>query len=78
MRNPSSWPVTVISTDLDVHRLQPVPDEQRDDIMFAARPADGGVPDGTQSAVVIPPGGALRGRYSSDRLGTALQEACEA
>lgn len=56
VRNPSPWPVTVISTDRDVYRFEPMPDDQRDDTMFVERPADGGVPDDTQTAVVIPPG----------------------
>ncbi|MFC8799781.1 hypothetical protein ACFT2C_18755 [Promicromonospora sp. NPDC057138] len=57
VRNPSPWPVTVISTDPDVYRFEPVGDDRRlDDTRFANRSADGGAPDGTQSAVIIPPG----------------------
>jgi hypothetical protein len=57
VRNPSPWPVTVISTDPDVYRFEPVGDDRRlDDTTFADRSADGGAPDGTQSVVVIPPG----------------------
>jgi hypothetical protein len=56
VQNPSPWPVTVISTDPDVYRFEPMGDDAWDDTTFADRSADGGAPDGTQSAVVIPPG----------------------
>jgi hypothetical protein len=125
LSNPSPWPVTVTSTDPDVYRFEPMSDDRTDDITFADRSADGGAPDGTQSAVVIPPGreaamwivnpqgdgplghgtwhgyeGAplrirslgverdvrmpyqgmlwVGGLEDSDRLGKALQEACDA
>jgi hypothetical protein len=53
--NPSLWPVTVISTDPEVYRFEPLDDDPAQGISFTDGPA-GCVPEGTQSAVVIPPG----------------------
>jgi hypothetical protein len=53
--NPSLWPVTVISTDPEVYRFEPLDDDPAQDISLIDGPI-GCVPEGTQSAVVIPPG----------------------
>lgn len=53
--NPSLWPVTVISTDPEVYRFEPLDDDPAQDISFADSPI-GCVPEGAQSAVVVPPG----------------------
>jgi hypothetical protein len=54
VRNPSPWPVTVISTDPDVYRFEPLDEDPALDGVFAGGVA-GSVPDGTQSSVVVPP-----------------------
>jgi hypothetical protein len=54
LRNPSPWPVTVTSTDPEVYRFEPLDDDPAQDTVFAGS-ATGGVPDGTQSSVVVPP-----------------------
>lgn len=53
--NPSPWPVTVISTDPEAYRFQPLSEDPALDSMFAYSVA-GVVPDGTLSSVVVPPG----------------------
>jgi hypothetical protein len=55
VRNPSPWPVTVISTDPEVYRFEPLEEDPADDMLFATSPSDG-VPAGTKSSVVVPPG----------------------
>lgn len=54
LRNPSPWPVTVISTDPEVYRFEPLNEDPTLDGTFAGGVA-GSVPDGTQSSVVVPP-----------------------
>jgi hypothetical protein len=53
--NPSPWPVTVISTDPEAYRFQPLSEDPALDSVFAYSVA-GVVPDGTLSSVVVPPG----------------------
>ncbi|GHH79661.1 hypothetical protein [Promicromonospora soli] len=53
--NPSLWPVTVISTDPEAYRFEPLDDDPAQDISFVDSHI-GCVPQGTQSAVVVPPG----------------------
>jgi hypothetical protein len=55
VRNPSPWPVTVISTDPEVYRFEPLDESPAHDTVFGDSPS-GGVPDGTRNAVAIPPG----------------------
>lgn len=55
VRNPSPWPVTVISTDPEVYRFEPLSEDPALDEVFAGSVA-GRVPEGTQSSVVVPPG----------------------
>lgn len=56
VRNPSPWPVTVISTDPEAYRFEPMADDFRDDYLFIKNPADG-APDASETSdpVVIPP-----------------------
>jgi hypothetical protein len=54
LSNPSPWPVTVISTDPEVYRFQPLSEDPAMDNTFAAIDVDGS-PEGTQSSVVVPP-----------------------
>lgn len=56
VRNASPWPVTVISTDPDAYRFEPMADDHLDDYMFVKDPVDG-APDATETSdrVVIPP-----------------------
>jgi hypothetical protein len=54
LHNPSPWPVTVISTDPEAYRFQPLGEDPAKDHTFA--PSDvGGTPEGTRSSVVVPP-----------------------
>jgi hypothetical protein len=56
VRNPSRWPVTVISTDPDVYRFEPMADDWRGDYTFVSDPAEGAPDRGdTSDRVVIPP-----------------------
>lgn len=56
VRNPSRWPVTVISTDPEAYRFEPVTDDPRDDYLFAKNPTDGAPAAAeTSDRVVIPP-----------------------
>ena len=54
LRNPSPWPVTVISTDPEVYRFEPLSGDPTMDNTFAAIDVDG-PPVETQSSVVVPP-----------------------
>ncbi len=56
VRNPSRWPVTVISTNPEAYRFEPMADDFRDDYMYVKDPADG-APSTTETSdrVVIPP-----------------------
>lgn len=56
VRNPSPWPVMVISADPDAYRFEPMADQARDDHATVASPAEG-MPDpaATSDRVVIPP-----------------------
>ncbi|MGI5188398.1 hypothetical protein ACQEVI_09670 [Promicromonospora sp. CA-289599] len=54
LRNPSPWSVTVISTDPEVYRFEPLSEDPSGDDTFAAGDA-GSPPEGTQSSVVVPP-----------------------
>lgn len=54
LRNPSPWPVTVVSTDPEVYRFQPLSEDPAMDHTFAASDV-GSLPEGTQSSVVVPP-----------------------
>lgn len=51
--NPSPWPVTIISTDPEVYRFEPLDEDPVQDHVFGE--ATDGIPDGTLSAVVVPP-----------------------
>lgn len=55
LRNPSPWPVAVVSTDPEVYRFQPLSEDPAMDHTFAASD-EGSLPEGTQSSVVVPPG----------------------
>jgi hypothetical protein len=55
VRNPSPWPVTVISTDPEVYRFQPLSADPALDTAFGASPP-GGLPEETRGSVVVPPG----------------------
>ncbi|GHH79657.1 hypothetical protein [Promicromonospora soli] len=56
VRNPSQWPVMVISTDPEVYRFEPMADDWRGDYTLVSDPAEG-APDraDTSERVVIPP-----------------------
>jgi hypothetical protein len=56
VRNPSPWPVTVISTNPEAYRFEPVADDFREDYMYVGDPVDG-PPDAAETSdrVVIPP-----------------------
>lgn len=56
VRNPSQWPVMVISTDPEVYRFEPMADDWRGDYTLVSDPAEG-APDraDTSDRVVIPP-----------------------
>lgn len=56
VRNASPWPVTVISTNPDVFRFEPMADDVLDDYLYLKNAADG-APDRSQTSdrVVIPP-----------------------
>jgi hypothetical protein len=54
LHNPSPWPVTVISTNPEAYRFQPLSEDPAMDHTFAASDV-GDLPDGTQSSVVVPP-----------------------
>lgn len=57
VHNPSPWPVTVISTDPEAYRFEPVADDFRGDYTFVSDPVDGPPPMAeTSDRVVIPPG----------------------
>ncbi|MGW2093743.1 hypothetical protein [Promicromonospora sukumoe] len=124
VRNPSPWPVTVISQDPESYRFEALSDDPADDNGVTGAEG-GGAPAGTADRIVLPPGrgvtmwivdpqhGAIEGsdiwygfdevpvtlrvlgvesesalelpgtiyiggRSDGDRLGEALQEACDA
>ncbi|PUB27928.1 hypothetical protein C8K30_104381 [Promicromonospora sp. AC04] len=56
VRNPSRWPITVISRESEVYRFEPMADDFRDDYLYVKDPVDG-APDPAQTSdrVVIPP-----------------------
>ncbi|WP_285108028.1 hypothetical protein [Promicromonospora sp. MEB111] len=56
VRNSSRWPVTVISTNPDVFRFEPMADDFLEDYLYLKNPADG-APERSQTSdrVVIPP-----------------------
>ena len=55
--NPSPWPVTVVSTEPEAYRFEPVADDFRGDYSFVGDPVEG-APSmiETSDRVVIPPG----------------------
>jgi hypothetical protein len=57
VRNSSRWPVTLISTDPEAYRFEPMADDDLEDLLFVSNPADG-APDhaATSDRVVVPPG----------------------
>lgn len=57
VRNSSRWPVTLISTDPEAYRFEPMADDYLDDYLFVSDPVDGPPdPAATSDRVVIPPG----------------------
>ncbi|MFI2490341.1 hypothetical protein ACH47X_25755 [Promicromonospora kroppenstedtii] len=54
VRNPSRWPVTVISSDPEVFRFEALSDDPADDTTVSS--ADGAAPAGASGTVVLPPG----------------------
>lgn len=56
VRNPSPWPVTVISTDPEAYRFEPMAEDFRGDYTYVGDPVDG-PPDAAETSdrVVIPP-----------------------
>jgi hypothetical protein len=88
VRNPSRWPVTVISTNPEAYRFEPMADDFREDYLYEGDPADGPPPTpvklralGVERDFYLP----FRGRLTvggdeatAARLDRALQEACEA
>lgn len=57
VRNSSPWPVTVMSTNPEAYRFEPMPDDFREDHLLLKDPADG-PPSTTETSdrVVIAPG----------------------
>jgi hypothetical protein len=57
VRNPSRWPVTVISTNPEAYRFEPMADDIRGDYTFVQNAAEG-APDAAETSdrVTIPPG----------------------
>lgn len=56
VRNDAQWPVTLISTDPDAYRFEPMADDGNDDLVYVSDPVDG-PPDAaaTSDRVTIPP-----------------------
>ncbi|MFE7505759.1 hypothetical protein [Promicromonospora sp. NPDC057488] len=54
VRNPTRWPVTVISSDPEVFRFEALSDDPADDTTVSS--ADGAAPADASGQVVLPPG----------------------